>query len=328
MRSIFRIDEMYSELLRDIIDNGYSYLDPRRAKQEIYRTQIDKHFFKYDLGNGFPALTTKKLAWKSVVGETLWILNGYTNIKYLIDQGINIWNKDAMNFWNKNVDSDHQALSTESFLEFVNNGAFAPIQPGDVGKNYGHQLRNWDGDFDQLQHIVDTLKNDPLSTKKVVNYWNPSDSEETALTPCHRSWEVMVEPLEEDSEGREYKLSLSFDMSSVDVFLGLPFNIASYALICHILAEICNMKVGTLYGNLSNVHLYEPHIEKAKLQLERSVYQHSPPRLEISDYFKLVGKRGNLGLNSILRSLEVEDFNLWNYTSYDAIPAKMYAYDE
>jgi thymidylate synthase len=336
------VNNVYQSLLSRIVDKGYRYLDPNRAKQEVYRKQINKFNFELDMYE-FPILTTKEMAWDVIVGETLWFLKGQTNVKHLIENGVNIWNKDAYNYYlRKHKESlGDKPYTLKDFIQFIKDGVYGDIpnyEMGDTGKNYSYQLRNWtngNGDpVDQLSELVETLKNNPMATKKIVTYWNPAEKHETALTPCHRSWEVMVEPTKPtgvdflDEKAKEYKLSLSFDMSSVDVFLGLPFNIASYALIANILAEITNMEVGTLYGNLTNVHIYEPHMKQVEVQMSRGTYEHKGGRLEMSSYAKAVLGRENLDLDSKLSALKVEDFRLPNYSSHPALPAKMIAYDE
>jgi thymidylate synthase len=326
------INSIYHDLLEEILKKGYRYLDPNRKKQGIYRKQINRFNFEYDMSGyqDFPALTTKKLFFDSVVAETLWILSGRTNIKWLTDRGVNIWNKDAFNYRNRvigeevGMDTFLQNLGTENYVNLK--GSFNYLG-GDVGKNYSYQLRNWEGEVDQLRDLIDTLKNNPMATKKVVTYWNPAEKNETALTPCHRSWEAIVEPLYVNDEVVDYELSISFDMSSVDVFLGLPFNIASYGLICHILATFCGMKVGKLYGNLTNVHIYEPHIDKVNLQLSNNVYKFYPGQLKISKFFEIAAKR-DLNFDVVLGSLDVHDFELPSYESYPAIRAEMFAYDK
>lgn len=343
------IDIMYHNLMEDILNKGYDYLDPNRKKQGVHRRQINKFNFDYDMKKGFPAITTKKLAWKSVVGETLWILRGQTSIKPLVDKGIPIWNKDAYNFHRREVEGH---ITLKEFVEGVKKGEYS----GNVGKNYGYQLRNWEGDVDQLQNIVDTLKHNPMATKKVVTYWNPAEKESTALTPCHRSWEVLVRPLTEEERYNllseenkrrfdlkpsdrthekldylvlpKYELSLSFDMSSVDVFLGLPFNIASYAIILRLLAYATNMTVGTLSGNLTNVHIYVPHFEAVYTQLNRrDMFYYSAPTFELHPIFIAALGMGD-DIDEGLNFLDNEDFKLDNYQSYDKIVAPMLAYDE
>lgn len=337
------IDLIYHNLLREIMDNGYDYVDPNRKKQGVKRRQINKFNFDYNMKRGFPAITTKKLAWKSVVGETLWFLRGDTNIKPLVDAGIPIWNKDAYNYYvrrRNNIDKlkDREPITFEDFVDQIKKRGDIGADYGGigyVGKNYGYQLRSWTGKtvedlaqvVDQLQDLVNTLLVNPMATKKIVTYWNPAEKVETALTPCHRSWEVMVRPLVFDTGLPKYELSLSFDMSSVDVFLGLPFNIASYGLILHILACMTGMTVGTLSGNLTNVHIYHPHFEAVEEQLQRDVFTNPAPELQVGVMIQSALKDRSSVIDETLEYLEISDFKLKGYRSFPSIKAPMLAYD-
>jgi len=355
------INETYHNLLNKVLDEGYDYLDPNRQKQGVYRKQINKFDFEYDMSNGFPAISTKKLAFKGVVGETLWILKGLRNIKYLVDNGIPIWTPDSYNYYlkriGKNDEGDYniEPMGMNTFLERIKDDKnhekskveTSDYKLGDVGRNYGVQLRDWGGEnnsisdvteglsygkgngIDQLKKLIKTLKNNPMATKKIITYWNPSELNETALTPCHRSFEVMCRPTTREEKiinpGKYYELSLSFDMSSSDVFLGLPFNIASYGLILNVLAKLCNMTVGKLYGSLTNVHIYHAHLDAVREQLGNDVDKH--PSCELSDFSGVkMDMRGNV--DEWLNSKEISDFKLNGYSSYPPIKAKMLAYDQ
>jgi thymidylate synthase len=260
-----KIDIKYHKLLEVIKNEGFKYEDPNR--KGVHRLQIPSYTIKHDFKDGFPALTTKKLAWKSIVVELLWILRGDTNIKYLVDNGIPIWNKDALNYANSGKLGKGDNLTMEQFLKEVkaskNTGDI-----GDVGRNYSAQLRNWKGQVnpsfkdekgfnsintvfdklninyvDQLSNLINTLKTNPMATKKTVTFWNPAESEETALTPCHWSFEILVEPYfseeckhftwgncsnyideeclcKNDISIPKYQFTLKWHQHSVDTFLG------------------------------------------------------------------------------------------------------------
>jgi len=189
---------------------------------------------RFDLNEGFPVLTTKKLHLKSIVHELLWFLAGDTNVKYLQDNGVRIWNEWA--------DED-----------------------GELGPVYGHQWRSWPtpdgGTVDQITQLLDQIKNNPDSRRLIVSAWNVSDVDQMALPPCHCLFQFYV------AKGA---LSCQLYQRSADIFLGVPFNIASYALLTHMIAQVCGLKVGDFIHTLGDAHLYANHFEQAKLQLERT----------------------------------------------------------
>ena len=281
------IDKEYNKILRKILSDGALYEDPNR--KGVNRVEIPRQEFKYDLKNGFPVITSKKIAWKSVVAETLWILRGQTHIKHLHKDNVHIWDKDALNF-----------------------GRF-----GELGRVYGYQLRNFGGEFDQLKWIINEMISNPLSTKKDVNYINPLDRSEQALTCCHTGWSILVNK-------KTMSFDLEFKMGSVDSFLGLPFNIASYALIAKILEKLTKLKANSLIGLLNNVHLYEDHINVAIEQLSRSEDKYSN-KVELAEFggFKMDMYQN---VDTWLNSKEVSDFKLLNYESFPQIKAKMIPY--
>lgn len=349
------IDRQYHKLLHNILRNGFIYDDPNR--RDIKRYQIPHATIKHDFKDGFPALTTKKLAWKSVVGETLWMLKGDTNIKYLLDNNIPIWNKDALNYANKHSNHDYDMntfLQKVKYEEFIN----YHMKFGDVGRNYGAQMRNWIGidnieypdstiKVDQLANLIHTLKINPLATKKTVTYWNPAELENTALSPCHWSFEILVEPLtykqrcENNSNEKsclinrndpKYQFTLKFHMGSVDTFLGLPFDLGYYGLLAHILGKMVNMVPKGIIADLSNVHIYEPHLDAVKEQLGRDVDKYDNCELEINSEIDniLSGyiKNEAIPLDIILNNIGIPDFALDNYESYPRIPAEMLPYNK
>lgn len=358
-----KIDRKYHKLVKKIKKKGTVYEDPNR--KGIYRHQIPHYIFKHRFKDGFPALTTKKLAWKSVVGELLWILRGDTNIKYLVDNGIPIWNKDAYNYYLSKRHDNSKAYSIEKYIEEVKSRRTLG-HLGGVGRNYGAQLRNWRGSskvndgpefntVDQLANLIHTLKTNPMATKKTVTFWNPAESEETALTPCHWAFEVLTEPLSlQDRFGKsefntlldeyseeeldlladeddypKYNISIKFHMGSVDTFLGLPFNIAFYGLLSQIIGKMVNMVPSEIIPDLSNVHIYEPHMDKVKEQLSRDTEEHGKCEVEFHPEFEIAVNafnKGIISLDEFLKELRIDMFTLKGYTSFPRIPAEMLAY--
>lgn len=350
-----KIDEKYNELSRLILNEGRRYEDPNR--KGVYRIQIPKYNFVYDLKDGFPAITTKKLYWKGIVGELLWFLRGDTNIKYLIDNGINIWNKDAYNWNLKNTDSKalkNNIITKESLKKFLDRSIFNKDSIkhnwGNLGRIYGAQWRNWRGsvddhkgfedrfEIDQISNLIRNLKEKPLSTEHIVTAWNPAELDDMALPPCHFGFQIMVYPLsvseqklfKKDSSDKgwtiskdrpKYGFDLVWSQRSVDTFLGLPFNIASYALLAHIIGKMVNMVPGKIHGDLRNVHFYENSIESIMIQLERDVNKYGKCELLIDPVAenKLIYHK----LDSALEKVDIWQFQLKNYKSHPTLPVEM-----
>ncbi len=259
----------YLDLVSHILENGVDKEDRTgTGTRSVFGYQM-----RFDLSKGFPMLTTKKLHLKSIIYELLWFLNGDTNVKYLQDNGVRIWNEWA-------------------------------DENGDLGPVYGKQWRSWtspDGDvIDQIARAVDMIKNNPNSRRIIVNAWNVGELKDMALTPCHALFQFYV------AEGR---LSCQLYQRSADVFLGVPFNIASYALLTMMMAKVCDLEVGEFVHSFGDVHLYSNHFEQAKLQLTRT--PKSLPTLDI------VGD-----VDSIF-DYKFEDFELKNYDPAPHIKAKV-----
>jgi thymidylate synthase len=261
--------KQYLELLQHILDTGVSKTD-RTGTGTI---SCFGYQMRFDLGDGFPLMTTKKIHFKSVVYELLWFLKGDTNIKYLTDHGVRIWNEWA--------DAE-----------------------GNLGPVYGKQWRSWskpDGTtLDQISSVMHTIQNNPDSRRMIVNAWNVGELDQMALTPCHCLFQFYV------ADGR---LSCQLYQRSADVFLGVPFNIASYALLTEMIAHVCGLKAGEFVHTFGDVHLYNNHLEQAKLQLSRS--PHTLPRLEI-----------NRKVDSVF-DFDYEDFTLHNYVAHPHIKAEV-----
>jgi len=221
-------EQQYLDILQDLLNNGLSKAD----RTNTGTLSTFGRMLRFDLQQGFPLLTTKKLNTKAIIVELLWFLSGDTNIKYLNDHGVHIW--DA---WAK--------------------------EDGGLGKIYGYQWRHFGSiaPIDQIEDLICGLKNNPHSRRHVVTAWNPEELDEAALPPCHILWQCYV---------IDGKLSLLFYMRSSDVFIGLPFNIASYALLTHMIAQQCDFQVRELVVSLGDTHLYQNHLKQAKLQLQRA----------------------------------------------------------
>ena len=331
-----KIDFIYHDLSKAIIDYGYWYKDDSRDKR---CKQISSAAIQIPLDK-FPLLTTKKMFTKGIVGELIWFLRGESNIQYLNDNGIHIWDDDADNF------SDD----------------------GNVGRNYGVQWRDWSktcvsGDsccsgeepLDQIFNLIQNLKRKPIGRRHIVTAWNPAELGMTALPPCHWAWEVIPRPLfdwekEKMAESKiieldlkrseikefidnvdnvpQYGFDLKWHQRSVDTFLGLPFNIASYALLAKIIEKLTGYIALNIVGDLSNIHFYEPHIEIVTEQLQRDPLLHEGCNLQFSERFnESISEyhKGRLVLDDVINSLEIDDFIFENYQSFDKLKADMYA---
>lgn len=259
--------QAYLDLLQHILDKGTEKSD-RTGTGTI---SCFGYQMRFDLQEGFPMVTTKKLHLRSIIYELLWFLKGDTNIKYLKDNGVSIWDEWA--------DED-----------------------GNLGPVYGHQWRSWAGAdgkvYDQIKEAIHLIKNNPDSRRIIVNAWNVADLPKMALSPCHALFQFYV------ADG---KLSCQLYQRSADVFLGVPFNIASYALLTMMMAQVCGLEYGDFVHTFGDVHLYSNHIEQAKLQLSRAPYPLPTMKInpEVKDLFDFT----------------YEDFILENYQSHPHIKA-------
>ena len=284
------LDKQYQDLLQYILEYGVSKED-RTGTGTIstFSRQI-----RHNLNDGFPLLTTKKMAIKSVMTELKWFLKGDTNIKYLVDNGCNIWNGDAYKNYASiecNPPHDH-SLSMSEFIEKIKTDDEFAKKWGELGPIYGKQWRNWRNqkfdvakgqgyllEIDQIAKLIVDLKKNPDSRRLMLSAWNVGEIDEVVLPPCHYGFQCYV------SEG---KLSLMWNQRSVDTFLGLPFNIASYATLLLLLCEETGLKPGELIANLGDVHLYKNHIQQAKEQIVREPYK--LPTIKLSNVDILNGE--------------------------------------
>jgi len=260
------LDKQYQSLLQDIINNGVEKKDRTGTGTiSVFGRQIH-----HKMSDGFPLLTTKKMAFKTMVTELLWFLRGDTNIKYLVDNGCHIWNGDAYKNYTKSFLGYEDIPSQEWFINEIKTNLDFANRFGDLGPIYGKQWRKWYGWrkyslTDQIANLINDLKTNPDSRRLMVSAWNVGELDQMVLPPCHYGFQCYVR------EGKY--LSLMWNQRSVDTFLGLPFNIASYGLLLEIIAKEVNMVPDELIGNLGDVHLYSNHIEQAKEQISREPFQ-------------------------------------------------------
>ncbi len=283
----------YLELCQHVLDHGTFKMD--RTKTGTY--SIFGYQMRFNLEEGFPLLTTKKVHLKSIIHELLWFIKGDTNIKYLVDHDVRIWNEWPYEAFKKS--SDYQGETMDDFvLKIKTDNDFAK-KHGDLGPVYGAQWRNFNG-VDQLQFILDEITHNPQSRRMILSAWNPAEIKHMALPPCHTLIQFYV------ADG---KLSLQLYQRSADIFLGVPFNIASYALLLLMVAHVTHLKPGEFVHTLGDAHIYQNHLEQVKLQLTRE------PR-----------KRPIMVINHQVQSLfdfKFEDFELKDYNPHPAIKGQV-----
>ena len=349
----------YEELLRKILKEGYTYKDKSR---EVNCKQISSATIEYSLeDNKLPIVTTKYVSLHNVIGELLWFLRGDSNIKYLVDNNIHIWDKDAYNWYIKECKLHNvEPCELEKFVSFVKNRegfknhfipGYSDYVLGDVGRNYGVQWKDWptyQGSYvDQIYKLIKNLKDNPMSRRHIVTAWNPDEINQTALPPCHWSFEIIVEPIsvtnqslfkKDDSlkgwtinhDRQEYQFTLKWHQRSVDTFLGLPYNLTSYSILANIIGQLTNMKPLKVIGDLSNVHIYEPHILAVEELLQRETYELPELLLEDKFYYAvdeyLKGEQTEADFNELFSyDLDIANFKLKDYKYHPAIKAEMLA---
>jgi thymidylate synthase len=270
------IEEQYRGLLGSLLHNS----TPKDDRTGTGTLSIFGRQIRHDMKQGFPLLTTKKIAVKTMMTELKWFLRGDTNIKYLVDNGCNIWNGDAYKRFTYYTD---ESTSMERFIELIKTDDEFAEKWGELGPIYGKQWRRWKGDtwvegntdgtegfylqsetIDQIQNLINDLKTNPDSRRLMVSAWNVGDLPTMTLPPCHYGFQCYVR------DGKY--LSLMWNQRSVDTFLGLPFNIASYAALLCLIAEEVDMIPDQLIGNLGDVHLYSNHVDQAMEQISREIY--------------------------------------------------------
>ena len=259
--------------------------------------------------DGFPLLTTKKMAWKTMITELLWFLCGDTHIKFLVDNNCHIWDGDAYKAYRKSVQEHWEkggdVAEMDTFIEDIKK--YGNDEWGELGPVYGKQWRDWHGN-DQIKNLIKSIKENPDSRRHMVSAWNVADLDQMVLPPCHYGFQCYVR------DGKY--LSLMWNQRSVDTFLGLPFNIASYGLLLMMIAKECDLIPDELIGNLGDVHLYKNHVEQAIEQTKREPYPLPDVKLMSNINFKAA-------LNGTLDEIQWEDFYLLGYQSHARIKAPL-----
>ena len=263
------LDYKYQSILQDILLDGEEKTDRTGTGTiSVFGKQI-----RHDMSEGFPLLTTKKMAVKTMMTELRWFLKGDTNIKYLVNNNCRIWDGDAYKAY-----PHKDELTQKEFIEKIRiNPSFAKVY-GELGPIYGKQWRDWGGK-DQIKELIKNIKENPDSRRLMLSAWNVGEIEDVVLPPCHYGFQCYV---------NNGKLSLMWNQRSVDTFLGLPFNIASYGTLLLLLCEETGLEAGELIGNLGDTHLYKNHLEQAKEQVQRGSFQ--LPTIKLSNVDILHGE--------------------------------------
>jgi thymidylate synthase len=349
-----KLDKQYQTLLQTILDFGVE----KKDRTGTGTKSIFGYAIRHNMKDGFPLLTTKKMAWKTMVTELLWFLKGDTNIKYLVDNNCHIWDGDAYKRYSviAGVSTQVETLTQEEFINKIKTDDEFAYKWGELGPIYGKQWRGWGsyknvfkyvdngkGDIvgaktswngiDQIANLIRDLKTNPDSRRMMVNAWNPGELDQMVLPPCHYGFQMYTRVLSFDERWALYSdkpydgnglgmintldylddkniptraISLMWNQRSVDTFLGLPFNIASYGLLLTMIADEVNMVPDELIGNLGDTHIYLNHIEQAKEQIGREPYD--LPKVSV---------RGGIHCSSI------NDVILENYQSHPSIKAPL-----
>lgn len=256
---------------------------------------------RYDLREGFPLLTTKKMYLRPIAEELLWFIKGDTNIKYLVDRNVKIWNEWPYEDFKKSEDFNGETL--EEFVEKIKNDDDFAKKHGNLGPVYGAQWRNFNNEgTDQLMKLIDSLKNNPFSRRHIISAWNPSQVDEMALPPCHTLMQFYV------SSDKKY-LSCQLYQRSADTFLGVPFNIASYALLTCMLAQVCGYEPKEFIHTIGDAHIYKNHFDVVKTQIERKPLP--LPRLVL-----------NKDIDNLF-DFKIEDIKLEGYQSHGPLKGKV-----
>jgi thymidylate synthase len=370
------IDRQYKELLEHILHFGVEKKDRTgTGTKSIFGWQI-----RHNMKEGFPLLTTKKMAWKTMVTELLWFLRGDTNIKFLLDYDCHIWDGDAYKNYTDKFTGYEDVPDKEWFINEIKTNPEFCKKFGELGPIYGKQWRSWNGKpeqitnytggeinpyfcdcqelfedghskvrkknkgIDQIANLISELKTNPDSRRLMVSAWNVGELNQMVLPPCHYGFQVYTRELTPDERVKYFEknpeswpdnemsnvpkraISLMWNQRSVDTFLGLPFNIASYALLLEIIAKEVNMIPEELIGNLGDVHLYSNHIEQAKEQITRTPYELPTVKITERNWYVHESVKEHLGektFNEKIMSYRPDCFELINYQSHPAIKAPL-----
>ncbi|NQZ29447.1 MAG: thymidylate synthase [Mycoplasmatales bacterium] len=285
--------KQYLTLMEEVLKSGSKKGD-RTGTGTISKFGTQR---RYDLTEGFPLLTTKKVFWKAVVHELLWFINGDTNIKYLVDNGVRIWNEWPYESFKKNPEYKNETQA--EFIEKIKSDEKFAKKFGELGPVYGKQWRNFEG-VDQLKNVIEQIKTNPNSRRLIVSSWNPPYIESMALPPCHTFFQFFV---------NNGELSLQLYQRSADVFLGVPFNIASYSLLLMMVAQVTGLKAKEFIHTTGDTHIYSNHINQVNEQLSRK--PKTLPRVELNKDIKS------------LFDFTFNDIELHNYDPHPLIKGKV-----
>ena len=363
------VDKQYQELLSAILKHGVE----KKDRTGTGTKSIFGYTFRHNMAWGFPLLTTKKMAWKTIVTELLWFLRGDTNIKYLVDNNCHIWDGDAYKRYSiiAGMSTQVESLTQEEFINKIKTDDEFAKQWGELGPIYGKQWRNWvrkttrdekivepgvyETSIDQIANLINDLKTNPDSRRLMVNAWNVGELDQMTLPPCHYGFQVYTRELSRVERVDDYNskfenkievpfikvnlgdaientidtsltqaniptraISLMWNQRSVDTFLGLPFNIASYGLLLEIIAKAVNMVPDELIGNLGDTHIYLNHIEQAKEQIGREPMK--LPKLIIDKFDE---NNHYIGDMDDISEYNINQFKLENYQSHSTIKAPL-----
>lgn len=285
--------KQYIDLCNYILNNGVKKED-RTGTGTI---SVFGYQMRFNLKEGFPLLTTKRVHLKSIIHELLWFISGSTNIKYLVDNDVRIWNDWPYDLYKKSP--DYHGESIEEFAAKIKESDEFAQKYGNLGPVYGKQWRDFNG-VDQLSNLIEQIKKNPNSRRLIISAWNPAEVDQMALPPCHSFMQFYV------AEG---KLSCQLYQRSADVFLGVPFNIASYALFTMMIAQVCDLEPGDFVHTLGDAHIYLNHLEQINKQIKRSL--RPLPKMQI-----------NPNVKSIF-DFKYEDFTLLDYNPHSGIKGKV-----
>ena len=288
--------KQYLDLCKTILEKGIK-------KEDRTGTGTISYFgyqMRFDLSEGFPLLTTKRVHLKSIIHELLWFISGDTNIKYLVDNDVRIWNDWPYAAYQKS--SEYQNETIEEFALKIKESSEFAKKWGNLGPVYGKQWRNFGG-VDQLEDLINQIKTNPTSRRLIISAWNPAEIKDMALPPCHCFMQFYV---------NNNKLSCQLYQRSADVFLGVPFNIASYALFTMMIAQVCNLELGDFVHTIGDAHIYLNHLEQINKQLTRTPRQ--LPTMKINPEIKSI------------YDFKFDDFELVGYDPYKGIKGKVAVY--